>query len=147
MPIEGGCFCGAVRFAAEGPLLMRGLCLCRTCQKISGGGGNLFVAVEAAGFAYTAGEPARFQRAPDAPMREFCGDCGVQLTARSQRAPTAVLLKVGALDDPALYEGPELVVWTDEKQPFHLVPPGVPAYGRMPSPPPAGAPSNPGPKP
>ena len=143
MTIEGGCFCGAVRFAAEGPILMRGLCLCRTCQKISGGGGNLFVAVAAEGFGYVAGAPQGFQRTPDAPRREFCATCGVQLTARSHRAPTAVLVKVGALDDPAIYEGPALVVWTDEKQAFHLLPPGVPAYGRMPAPPP----SNPGPKP
>jgi len=143
MTIEGGCFCGAVRFAAEGPILMRGLCLCRTCQRISGGGGNLFIAVEAQGFRYAAGPPQSFQRTPDAPRREFCATCGVQLTARSQCAPTAVLVKVGALDDPAVYAGPELVVWTDEKQPFHLLPPGVPAHGRMPAPPP----SNPGPKP
>lgn len=146
MTIEGGCFCGAVRFAAEGPALMRGLCLCRTCQRISGGGGNLFLAVAADGFRYAAGKQASFQRTPEAPVREFCGRCGVQLTARSHRAPGAVLLKVGALDDPSIYEGPDLVVWTQEKQPFHLLPPDTPAHARMPTPP-AESPSNPPPKP
>jgi len=55
MDITGGCYCGALRFEIVGGIPMRGLCLCQTCQKISGGAGNLFVGVEASAFRYTLG--------------------------------------------------------------------------------------------
>jgi hypothetical protein len=135
MSLSGGCYCGAVRFEADGPIRMRGLCLCRTCQRISGGAGNLFVGLTADGFRYTQGEPRRFTRpdADDAPTREFCGDCGTHIAARSPRAPGGVIVKVGALDDPSAFEGPSIVVWTQEKQVFHRLPDGVPAFARFPS--------------
>ncbi|WP_372783042.1 GFA family protein [Phenylobacterium sp.] len=113
---------------------MRGLCLCRTCQKISGGAGNLFIGLEADGFRYSRGEPRRFTHpeAADAPTREFCGDCGVHIAARSPRAPGGLIVKVGALDDPAVFEGPSLVVWTEDKHDFHMVPEGARAFPRVP---------------
>ena len=134
MALTGGCFCGAVRFEAAGEIRMRGLCLCRTCQKISGGAGNLFIGLEADGFRSTHGEPAHFARpeVADAPTREFCATCGVHLAARSPRAAGGVIVKVGALDDPSAFEGPGFVVWTEEKQAFHQLPEGVPAFPRFP---------------
>jgi hypothetical protein len=37
-----------------------------------------------------------------------------------------IMLKVGTLDDRKVYEGPQMVIWTAEPQPFHLAPEGVP---------------------
>lgn len=113
---------------------MRGLCYCRTCQTISGGGGNFFMAVEAQSFRFTKGDPRSFNKKDrqGAPTRHFCGNCGVHLTARSDLAPTAILIKVGSLDDPSVFEGPQLITWTSEKQKFHLLPDGVPAHAEFP---------------
>ena len=133
MTMTGGCFCGAVRYAAEGEPLFRGQCLCRTCQKLSGGAGNLFIAVDADGLSFTQGGPREFTR-DDGPTRGFCATCGTQLTARSPKAAGAVLIKVGTLDDPSIFGAPQVVVWTEEKQAFHPLPPGVPAYPRFPTP-------------
>ncbi len=134
MTLTGGCFCDALRFEIDGEIRMRGLCLCHTCQKISGGAGNLFIGIEAHAFRYTSGEPRRFTHpgTSDAPTREFCSDCGVHVAARSRKAPDGLIVKVGALDDPASFEGPTLVVWTEEKQIFHDLPAGVPAFARIP---------------
>ena len=132
----GGCYCGDVRYQCEGPPLMRGQCLCLTCQMISGGAGNLFMAVDAQGFQFTRGTPGAFNKKdrPGSPTRHFCQVCGVHLTARSERAPGAVLIKIGTLDDPSVFEGPQLVTWTSEMQKFHLLPPDVPAYPEFPWP-------------
>jgi len=134
MTITGGCYCGALRFEIFGELPMRGLCLCRTCQRISGGAGNLFLGIEAGAFRYTQGEPRRFKREnpADAPTREFCGECGVQIAARSPKAPGGLIVKVGTLDDPSVFGGPKMVFWTQEKQDFHVVPVGVPAFATIP---------------
>ena len=132
MVMTGGCFCGAVRFEAQGDIRMRGLCLCRTCQKFSGGAGNLFAGLMAADFRYTKGKPKRFAANAEAPAREFCGACGVHIAARSPRAPEGIIVKVGALDDPAIFSGPAMVLWTEEKEAFHSVPDGVPTFARVP---------------
>ena len=86
------------------------------------------------GFRYTRGEPRRFRHpdSPDGPTREFCGACGVHIAARSPKAPDGLIVKVGALDDPSLFEGPAVVVWTDEKRDFHHIPEGVPAFAQLP---------------
>jgi hypothetical protein len=104
---------------------------------ISGGAGNLFMAVEAATFQFTKGTPRAFNKQDHAwsPTRHFCEICGVHLTARSARAPSAVLVKVGTLDDPSVFQGPRLVTWTSEMQAFHVLPSGVPAYPEIPRPP------------
>lgn len=95
------------------------------------------MAVEAQTFQFTQGAPRSFNKKdyPWSPTRHFCGNCGVHLTARSERAPSAVLVKVGTLDDPSVFQGPRLVTWTSEMQTFHVLPPDVPAYAEIPRPP------------
>jgi len=113
---------------------MRALCLRRTCQKVSGGAGNLFIGIEANTFRYTQGEPRRFTRedVSDTPTREFCDKCGIHIAARSPKAPGGVIVKVGTLDDPSVFGGPSMVFWTQEKQNFHVVPAGVASFATLP---------------
>ncbi len=92
MTLTGGCYCGEVRFEATGPVHMKGLCLCRTCQINSGGMGNLFAGLMDEDFRYTKGAPARFAHPdkPDATIREFWWT-RAQLAARRPKAPAGVI--------------------------------------------------------
>jgi len=134
MKVEGRCYCGDLRFRAEGEPLFRGQCHCRECQYISGGHPNAVMGMPAAGFEYTHGAPKLFTRKDlDKPVtREFCAACGTHILARSPSLPGAVLLKVGTFDDPGVYAGPQMVIFTIDKQPFHHIPPGVPSFERTP---------------
>lgn len=134
MRIEGGCYCGDVRYAAEGEALFRGQCHCRECQYISGGLPNVTMGMPASGFSYTKGKPSQFQRKDlEKPVtREFCGTCGTHLLSRSPNLPGAVLLKVGTFDDPAVFGKAQMVIYTVDKQPFHQMPEGVPSFERLP---------------
>ncbi|MEO1935049.1 MAG: GFA family protein [Myxococcales bacterium] len=134
MEIEGGCYCGALRFKAEGDSLFKGQCHCRECQYISGGGPNFVMGLPETGFQYTTGAPKLFQRPDlDNPVtREFCGDCGTHILTRSPGMPGAVILKVGTLDDPNLYGGPQMAIYTIDKQSFHMIPEGVASFERVP---------------
>ena len=133
MKLEGGCYCGKVRYVAEGEPMRKGQCHCRECQFITGGAPNMFVVMPSAGFAYTKGAPKQFARSDlENPVtREFCPDCGTHMATRPPGRPV-IVVKVGTLDDPKLYGGPQMAIFTIDKQPFHQVPEGLPAFERMP---------------
>lgn len=133
MSLEGGCYCGEVRYQAEGDPILRAQCHCRACQHITGGAPNYFMLMPPAGFRWTKGEPKTFTR-PDrdnAVTRAFCQTCGTHLTTR-RPGLDAVVLKIGTLDDPAQYGGPMIAIFTEEEQSFHLVPDGVPKFDKLP---------------
>lgn len=134
MTLTGGCYCGSVRYEAEGAPIMKARCHCRECQYFTGGEGNDFMAMPVAGFRFTKGEPKSYTK-PDlkgAATRQFCADCGTPLLTKSPALPVAVILKVGSLDEPGLFEGPQVVFQTADAHPFHLLPEGVPAFPRFP---------------
>jgi hypothetical protein len=134
MDIQGGCYCGAVRFRASGDPIFKGQCHCRECQYIAGGHPNVTMAMPESGFSYSKGAPKQHRRAdlPNPVTREFCAECGTHLLARSPALPGAVLLKVGTFDDPSVYGGPQMAIYLVDKQPFHHVPEGVPTFERVP---------------
>jgi len=133
MKLEGGCYCGKVRYVADGEPMRKGQCHCRECQFITGGAPNMFVVMPSAGFAYTKGAPKQFTRGDlEHPVtREFCPDCGTHMATRPPGRPV-IVVKVGTLVDPKLYGGPQMAIFTIDKQPFHQIPEGLPAFERMP---------------
>jgi hypothetical protein len=133
MEIEGGCYCGAVRYESKGEPLFKGQCHCRECQYISGGGPNVTMGMPEADFKYTKGTPKGFKRADleNGVTREFCPECGTHLASRVPGMP-AVLLKVGTLDDPSAFGLPQMAIYLCDTQPFHVVPDGVPTFEKMP---------------
>ncbi len=133
MKLEGRCYCGEVRYAAEGDPLLKAQCHCRECQYISGGAPNLFMVLPAAGFRYTQGTPRTFSRSDleNAVTREFCATCGTHLVTRRPDLAGALILKIGTLDDPTVF-APKVAIFTVDKQPFHHIPDGMPAHERMP---------------
>jgi hypothetical protein len=135
MKIEGGCYCGAIRFKAEGDPLFKGQCHCRECQYIAGGSPNIVMGMPGSGFAYTKGSAKPFRRSDlENPVtREFCPECGTHLLSKAPGLPGAVLLKVGTLDDPSVFGAPQVAIFTIDKQSFHHVPEGVAVFERTPS--------------
>ena len=134
MKVEGGCYCGAVRYACEGEPMLRLQCHCRECQYISGGGPNLSLVMPESGFRFTAGRATDFARRDlEAPVtRSFCPECGTHLITRSPKRPGAVIIKVGTLDEPSLFGGPQVAIFTCDIQPFHQIPEGVPSFEKRP---------------
>ncbi len=134
MNLEGGCYCGAVRYAAEGEPLLRAQCHCRECQYISGGAPNMVMAMPADGFTYTKAAPREFRRGDlESPVtREFCSECGTHIVSRAPGMAGAVILKVGTLDDPGIFGGPQMAIFTVDSQSFHQVPDGVVTFERTP---------------
>jgi hypothetical protein len=133
MKLEGGCYCGALRYQAEGDPALRAQCHCRECQYISGGAPNMFMLMPPDGFRYTKGTPKTFTRTDleRAVTREFCAECGTHIVTRPPGLPF-VVLKIGTLDEPQQFGTPQMAIYTVDKQPFHLIAEGLPAFERLP---------------
>jgi len=133
MAIEGGCYCGAIRYEAAGEPEAAAQCYCRECQYITGGNPNVFMVFPLSGFRYTKGEPASFARSDlETPViRYFCPTCGTAIGNRSPRRPDSIVLKVGTLDDPSIFK-PQLAIFTVDMQPFHTIAEGLPSFERRP---------------
>lgn len=99
--IEGGCYCGFVRYRAGDSASQETNCHCSICRRTSGAPFVTWFTVPSAALAFTAGEPASF-RSSDHGTRTFCPRCGTPLTFRSSRAPAEVDVTTCSLDDPEL---------------------------------------------
>jgi len=98
--IRGGCFCGFVRYQADGPVSNETSCHCSICRRTSGAPFVAWATVPAAGFQIVAGEPRSFASS-DHGTRTFCPRCGTPLTFRSTRFPEEVDLTTCSLEAPA----------------------------------------------
>ena len=132
MKLEGRCYCGNVRYVAEGEPMLQAQCHCRECQYITGGAPNTFIVMPAAGHKYTKGTPKAFTRSDleRAVTREFCPDCGTHLATKPPGRPV-VVVKVGTLDNPAQFT-PQMAIFTVDKQPFHQIPEDLKTFERRP---------------
>ncbi len=134
MNLEGGCYCGALRYEVSSDPMFQGQCHCRECQYISGGQPNVIMAIPGTGFAYTKGTPNQFKRSDleNPVVREFCGDCGTHIVAKPPALGGAVVLKVGTLDDQSSF-APQMAIYLCDKQSYHHVPEGIATFDKTPS--------------
>lgn len=95
----GGCFCGAIRYEADGPPDFPHLCSCPHCQRLSGGPVMAWVDLPLDGFRWTGseGEPTWFHTFPDS-KRGFCSTCGANVCAVDVDADT-VCVTMMSLDE------------------------------------------------
>ena len=133
MKIDGGCYCGEIRYTFDGDPMAGFQCHCRECQYITGGNPNVFMMLPEADFSYTQGEPNSFTRSDiDNPVtRFFCSNCGTAIGTKAPAAPGAMIVKVGTMDDPSIFT-PSMAIFTKEAQSFHHIPDGIPSFEEVP---------------
>ena len=101
MKIEGGCYCGEVRYCFDGEPGPAMQCHCRECQYITGGNPNVFVMISKSGLQFTQGELSSFQRTDieTAVTRHFCPKCGTAVGTTTPGAPGVFVMKVSTMDN------------------------------------------------
>jgi len=134
MRVEGGCYCGELRYQAEGDPALQVQCFCRECQHVTGGDSALLMGMPEAGFSYTQGTPRAYQRSDlEAPViREFCPNCGTHLSSKAPGMAGVVLIKVESLDDLSAFRGPQVAIFTCDSQSYHRLPSEIPTFERLP---------------
>lgn len=98
--MEGGCQCGRVRYRALIASDDAYLCLCRMCQKATGGFAAAFVGMEDGAVEWLS-PPDWYASSPIA-RRPFCSACGTPLGFAFIDG-TGMDLTLGSFDDPARF--------------------------------------------
>jgi hypothetical protein len=96
---EGGCQCGAVRYAFYAPLENSHVCHCRMCRRATGGVFAALAGTAPEHFAWTRGTPSYFASSNLA-KRAFCGACGTPLSFKYHTPAARMYTTLGSLDHP-----------------------------------------------
>jgi hypothetical protein len=114
--VDGGCYCGAIRFRAKGAPKSQAMCYCDTCRRAVGAQSVAWVTFDVVDVLFTTADPARF-RTDTGAWRTFCAQCGSSLTYESDERPGDIDITTGSLDRPQDY-GPTKGVFVDERLPW-----------------------------
>ncbi|HTE43291.1 MAG TPA: GFA family protein [Steroidobacteraceae bacterium] len=97
--IEGGCFCGAIRYVVDAKPLGSMICHCKTCRKIAGAMVVPWLTFPLDQFRITRGQPTKFESSPGV-HRMHCAACSTTLTYSGPKFPDEVDVVTTTLDDP-----------------------------------------------
>jgi hypothetical protein len=113
--VEGGCLCGAVRFAVELPTSFCAHCHCGMCRRGHGAGFVTWFGVPQERFRVAAGAEklVRYRSSAHA-TRSFCRCCGSSLFFESAQHPGQVHVVLANMD-AAIDRLPELHVFFDDR--------------------------------
>ena len=129
-PLEGGCDCKRVRYRMRTRPLFVHCCHCRWCQRETGASFALNAMIEADRVELVAGEvdvvltPSNSGRGQKIAR---CPRCRIAVWSNYAGAGDAVrFVRVGTLDEPDRLP-PNIHIFTMSKQPWVVLPPGVPS--------------------
>ncbi|RJF97904.1 GFA family protein [Noviherbaspirillum saxi] len=97
--LKGGCFCGQIRYEADGTPCNETSCHCAICRRTTGAAFVTWFSMRRAQFRIVSGEPKRFKSTANA-TRSFCAVCGTQLTFETEDYPDEIDVTTCSLDDP-----------------------------------------------
>ena len=124
MVIQGGCFCGVIRYQAAARPTEQTVCHCASCRRAAGAQSVAWVTLPLESFSYLRGTPASF-RADNGAEWSFCARCGTTLTYRHDRRPDELDVTTGSLDNPEAFP-PTKDTNADERLPWVLPTPSLP---------------------
>jgi hypothetical protein len=127
---EGGCTCRAVRYRMTSRPLFVHCCHCTWCQRETGTAFALNAMIEADRVELLAGQPEAVHTPSNSGKGQKiwrCPTCRIAVWSNYAGAGDAVrFVRVGTLDEPDRLP-PDIHIFTASKQPWIVIPPGMPA--------------------
>ena len=127
---EGGCTCRQVRYRMTSTPLFVHCCHCRWCQRETGTAFALNAMIEADRVELLAGAPEMVLTPSESGRGQKiwrCPNCRIAVWSNYAGAGDAVrFVRVGTLDQPDALP-PDIHIFTQSKQPWVILPEGVPA--------------------
>ena len=134
MTMTGGCACGALRYRAEGKPLLQGLCHCRNCQRMTGGGHVGFITFPESAVAME-GATRRFDLTGSSgrtATRYACAVCQSGVFGRAEIMPGQINLYAGSLDDTAQFR-PQIAIFVRSRPAWDTSSVGLKCFETLPA--------------
>jgi hypothetical protein len=133
-PFEGGCTCRHVRYRMQSAPLFVHCCHCRWCQRETGSAFVLNAMIESDRVVLLHGDvdvvPTPSHSGKGQKIGR-CPSCRVAVWSHYPGGGDAVrFMRVGTFDEPDRLP-PDIHIYTDSKQPWVLLPPGIPAVAEF----------------
>ena len=129
-PLEGGCTCKAIRYRMMTRPMFVHCCHCRWCQRETGSSFALNAMIEADRVVVLSGAPEIVNTPSNSGKGQKiwrCPSCRIALWSNYAGAGAAVhFVRVGTLDRPDALP-PDIHIFTASKQPWVVLPEGMPA--------------------
>lgn len=127
-PLEGGCACKYIRYRMESrPIVVHG-CHCRWCQRETGSAFAINAMLEQDRVTQLGPEPELVETPSESGKGQVyarCPKCYIAIWS-NYGGPLLRFVRVGTLDQPE-HCPPEVHIYTASKQPWVVLPEGVPA--------------------
>ena len=136
MPLnQGGCLCGAVRYATSSDPVRVTFCHCKFCQRATGSAYMVEPIFQKASFEIISGRPATYVQASEGSGKRvtinFCSICATKLFLDFERFPGIFGVYGGTFDDPNWFERtPQMSrhIFLDFAQNGTVIPAGFSTY-------------------
>jgi hypothetical protein len=119
MKIDGGCYCGYIKYEAEAELDKARICHCTDCQTATGSAFRTVLIVPGESFKLLAGEPTLFIKTADSGNKReqgFCPKCGTPIYSRMpNNAPGPYVLRLGSVRQRNQFV-PQSQIWSRSRQ-------------------------------
>ena len=109
--LTGRCFCGALRWRGQGPMLWTALCHCEDCRRAASADYVSWFGLAKESVAWSG--PRVCYKSSQKVTRSYCGDCGAPASFESEVFPGELHLYAPSLDDPALYQPSAHIFWSE----------------------------------
>jgi hypothetical protein len=127
---EGGCTCREIRYRLNAVPMFNHCCHCRWCQRETGSAFVLNALIESSATQLLAGVPERVHTPSNSGKGQAimrCPTCRVAIWSHYAGAGERfAFVRIGTLDDPDRFP-PDIHIFTQSKQPWVVLPQGVPA--------------------
>lgn len=132
---QGGCLCGAVRYATNAEPLRVTYCHCKFCQRATGSAYLVEPIFQESDFEIVSGKPSTYIHTSSGSGKQviinFCSACGTKLFFEFERFAEIVGLFGGTFDDPNWFErSPKTSrhIFLDSAQAGTVIPAGFKTY-------------------
>lgn len=96
--MTGRCLCGSVQWKTESGILWAGHCHCDSCRRVTGAPFTSFFGVDRNSVEWN-GQMSEHTTSAGKVTRQFCTDCGTQMTYQNDAWPNETHLYAASLDD------------------------------------------------
>ena len=126
--VEGGCFCGSVRYEVRGRPANTMVCHCLSCRRVAGAPVVAWLTFPETHFRITKGKPTTFKSSAPV-VRSFCPACGTGITYQRESNAGYIDVTTASLDNPNAYP-PTHHSWLEDDIGWVKFGDGLPAFQR-----------------